>query len=349
MMPSTRDAWVAWIVLAVLVAGCAPTGGATPNSAAPTSSQALATAPAPAGTAPAALLPITVHSFGASVNTAIIQYGIERGFYRDEGLEVGLQVADASVGVQLTTTGHVDFTTSVGSAIAAAVRGIPIKIIFATADRPLWWMYVDPKITSVAGLRGKKLGVSSAGSSLTITVRLILEKYGIGPDDATIVNLGTPQRYPALESGAVDAAFLSTPQNLVAEQAGFRPLFNSKDEGILLITEGLAAGDTFLREKPDVVRRMLRASLRAVRGMHSDRQGAINTVARYNDISLEEAAHSYESGLATWTPDGTAELPAMRQSIEIMKLSADVDTLVPEDQVFDLRIARELAAERPQR
>jgi ABC-type nitrate/sulfonate/bicarbonate transport system substrate-binding protein len=342
-----RIARVAWLLLGVLVASCAPASGATTSAAGPRQAEPAVSgrAPATAEPTPVALVPITVHNFGPSVNTAIIQYGVEQGYYRDEGLDVTLQIADASVGVNLAASGHVDFTTSVGSALAAAVRGVPIKVIFATADRPLWWMYADPSITSVAGLRGKKIGSSSAGSSLTIVLNLILQKYGIGPDDATSVSLGSPQRLAALQAGAIDAGFLVAPTNLLAESAGFRQLFNSKDEGILLITEGLATGDAFLAEKPDVVRRMLRASLRAVRGMQTDRAGAIDTVARFTEISPDEAAQIYEFGLATWTPDGTAEPTVLRQSIEIMKLTAQVEGPVSEDQVFDLRMARELAAQ----
>jgi hypothetical protein len=79
--------------------------------------------------------------------------------------------------------------------------------------------------------------------------------------------------------------------------------------------------------------------------MQTDRAGAIDTVARFTEVSPEEAAQIYEFGLATWTPDGTAEPATLRQSIEIMKLTAQVEGAVPEDQVFDLRMAREIAAQ----
>jgi NitT/TauT family transport system substrate-binding protein len=205
-------------------------------------------------------------------------------------------------------------------------------------------MYGQPSIASAAELRGKTIGTSSAGSSLTIVARMILERYGVGPDEATLVNLGSPQRLAALQSGAADAAFLLAPYNLVAERAGFRQLFNTRDEGILLITEGLATGDDFLREKPEVVRRVLRASLRALHGMREDREGAIETIARFTEVEPEEARQIYELALPTWTADGTAEPAAMRESIEIMKQTVQVDGPVPEDQAFDLRIAREVAA-----
>jgi NitT/TauT family transport system substrate-binding protein len=332
---------------AVLLAACAaPAGVSAPGANAPVPAQ-VAAAPAAAPTteaAPATLQPITVHNFGLTVNTAIIQYGIEHGYYHDEGLDVSLQLADASIGVQLTAAGHVDFTTSAGAALAAAVRGVPVKVVFPTADRPLWWMYAQPSLSSIADLRGKKVGASSAGSSLTIVLRLILERHGLTGDDVSLVSTGSPQRLAALQSGAVDAAFLVAPSNLVAEAAGYRELFNSKDEGILLITEGLATNDDTLRDRPTMVRQMLRASLRALHGMREDRTGAIDTIARFTEIDPEEARQIYELARPTWTTDGLADTDALRQSIDIMKLTAQVDTPVPESQVFDLRIAREVAA-----
>jgi hypothetical protein len=78
--------------------------------------------------------------------------------------------------------------------------------------------------------------------------------------------------------------------------------------------------------------------------MREDRAGAIDTVARFTEVDPEEARQIYELALPTWTTNGIAEDPVLQQSIDIMKLTAQVDTPVPEDQVFDLRIAREVAA-----
>ncbi|SRR5579884_840149 len=341
---------IAGLVLVVLLAGCTPSTGApaaaprAAGSEAPATGPSAAAAPAASQATDTALVPINVTNFGPSVNTAFLQYGLKKGYYRDEGLDVSVQFAEAAVGVQLVAAGHMDFSQAVGSSLAAAVRGAPIKIVFPTADRPLWWMYSQPSIKSTPELRGKTIGASSAGSSLTIVARMILEHYGIGPDDATLVNLASQQRLAALESGAADAAFLVAPYNLEADRAGYPQLFNSKDEGILLITEGLATSDTFLREKPDLVRRMLRASLRSLRGMRDDPDGAVDTIATFTEVSPDEARQIYELALPTWTKDGTTDTAAMQQSVDIMKQVAQVDGPVSVDQVFDLSIAREVAA-----
>jgi NitT/TauT family transport system substrate-binding protein len=229
--------------------------------------------------------------------------------------------------------------------LAAAVRGVPVKVVFVSAYRPLWWMYAQPSITSVADLRGKRLGLSSAGSSLTIVARLILERHGIGPDDALFLNVASPQRLAALHSGAVDASFLVAPGNLLAAKAGFRELFASHEEGILLITEGLATGDEYLRDQPDVVRRMMRGTVRSLDAMRANRAEAIATVARFTEVDREEAEQIYDFALPGWTTNGTADASALRQSIDIMKLVGEVAGPVEESQAFELRHVREVAAE----
>jgi ABC-type nitrate/sulfonate/bicarbonate transport system substrate-binding protein len=300
--------------------------------------------PARGESAPQALLPVVVHHFGPSVYSALIQHGIEHGYYRDEGLDVSSQFADSSVGVQLIAAGHVQFSTAAGSALAGAVRGVPVKVVFASSDRPLWWMYAEPSITRAAELRGKRVGLSSAGSSLSIVAHLILQRYGVGPDDAQYVNVVTAQRFGALQSGALDAAFLVAPANLQARRAGFRELFATLDEDVRLAGEGLATGDELLRDKPDVVERMVRGALRGLRSMREDRTAAIDTIARFTEVSPDEAAQIYDLARVTFTTDGLVDEPTLQQSIEIMKRAGEVETPVAIEQGYDLRITRQVVA-----
>jgi NitT/TauT family transport system substrate-binding protein len=53
-----------------------------------------------------------------------------KGFYRDEGLDVEMIFIRGAVGMQALLGGSVDYTSASGSTIAAAVRGIPVKLVF---------------------------------------------------------------------------------------------------------------------------------------------------------------------------------------------------------------------------
>ena len=59
-----------------------------------------------------------------------------KGFYRDEGLDVEVIMIRGAGGMQALLGGSVDYTSSSGSTIAAAVRGIPVKLVFIASAKP---------------------------------------------------------------------------------------------------------------------------------------------------------------------------------------------------------------------
>src|SRR5688572_550161 len=86
-----------------------------------------------------------------------------KGFYRDEGLDVEVIMIRGAVGMQALLGGSVDYTSSSGSTIAAAVRGIPVKLVFIASAKPQFDLIARPQIKSVADLKGKHVGISSRG------------------------------------------------------------------------------------------------------------------------------------------------------------------------------------------
>jgi ABC-type nitrate/sulfonate/bicarbonate transport system substrate-binding protein len=70
-------------------------------------------------------------------------------------------------------------------------------------------------------------------------------------------------RYAILESGVVDASVLSVPENIIAQEKGFRELLFFGDI-IELPQTGIGASDKKIRENPDEVYRMIRATLRGI-------------------------------------------------------------------------------------
>ncbi|HEU4637530.1 MAG TPA: ABC transporter substrate-binding protein, partial [Candidatus Binatia bacterium] len=67
-----------------------------------------------------------------------------KGFYRDEGLDVEVIMIRGAVGMQALLGGSVDYTSSSGSTIAAAVRGIPVKLVFIASAKPQFDLVVQP-------------------------------------------------------------------------------------------------------------------------------------------------------------------------------------------------------------
>ena len=118
-----------------------------------------------------------------------------KGFYRDEGLDVEVIMIRGAVGMQALLGGSVDYTSSSGSTIAAAVRGIPVKLVFIASAKPQFDLVVQPQIRTVQDLKGKVVGISSRGGAVDLLMQLLLQKNGLVPNkDVTSYRRRRPRR-----------------------------------------------------------------------------------------------------------------------------------------------------------
>ena len=90
----------------------------------------------------------------------------DKDFYRAEGLDVDYVIMKPQVAMQALIAGDVGYTTALGSTIRAAFRNIPLRVVMAIADKPLFALIARPGITGVEDLKGKLLGISSFGRCL---------------------------------------------------------------------------------------------------------------------------------------------------------------------------------------
>src|SRR5207253_3891911 len=106
----------------------------------------------------------------------------ERGFFREESLEIELIVMQAIQTIQATLGKSTHFASATGSAVSAAVSGAEVKVVLAVTDRPSFDLIVQPNITSVQQLRGKKIGTGGVGSWAEILTRRIWLAHGDRPE-----------------------------------------------------------------------------------------------------------------------------------------------------------------------
>src|ERR1051325_2743964 len=194
----------------------------------------------------------------------------ERGFFVEEGLDVELIVMQAIQTIQATMGKSTQFASATGSAVSAAVSGADIKTILAVTDRPSFDLIVQPSITSVQQLRGKKIGTGGVGSLAEILARRILIANGMRPEDAIILATGPSHvTYLSLKNKVIDAAPLQMPLTFTAQDEGFRKLV---DAGTVYrsIQGGLATSKSLLVEQPELVTKEVRATMRAIRLIKAD-------------------------------------------------------------------------------
>ena len=165
--------------------------------------------------------------------------------------------------VQAMLAGGVDFGTATGTAISAAVNGADVRVVFALTDKPSFDMIAQSNITNLQQMRGKKLGISAPGSLTEILARQILLVNKIPLDQVTMLPLGTSDvTYVALKAGTIDATMLQVPQNLIAQEEGYRKIASGADV-YRAVQGGLTTTKTVISERPEAVTRVIRAPQKA--------------------------------------------------------------------------------------
>jgi ABC-type nitrate/sulfonate/bicarbonate transport system substrate-binding protein len=95
-----------------------------------------------------ALDEVNLHvSAGISPNTLIYRFTKEKGFYREEGLDVLPIQAGMLPGIQGLVGGSFQFSQILGQGAGAILRGLPLKIVMVFDTRPLNWLFAGKTIS----------------------------------------------------------------------------------------------------------------------------------------------------------------------------------------------------------
>src|SRR5213593_897 len=238
-----------------------------------------------------------------SMSSSVLYFLIanKQGYYKEEGLNVELLSIRGEIAIRTTLAGEVDFFTNAGSALAAAVRNVPVKLITVFQDKPSWDLIAQPEIKSVAQLRGKNIAVMSPEGSLAVVAREMLRKNGIDPTkDVNLVTMGGDEvRFPALQTKSIQATLFSSAMSIKAQRDGFIKLANAGDYANL-IEGGLATSADKIKQNPDKMFRLIRAALKGINFFVSKREPAIKYMMdglRMSDRELVSSIYDIQSKL----------------------------------------------------
>jgi NitT/TauT family transport system substrate-binding protein len=271
----------------------------------------------------------------------------ERGFFREEGLDVELIVMQAIQTIQATMGKSLQFASATGSAVSAAVNGADIKVILAVTDRPSFDLIAQPSITSVQQLRGKKIGTGGVGSLAEILSRRILIANNVRPEEVTILATGPSHvTYVSLKAKVIDAAPLQMPLTFTAQDEGFRKLAAAGDV-YQSVQGGLATTKAVLTEQPEMVTKVVRAMLRAIRLIKGDRKYGIEFIkGPWLDLGKERdkiAARVYDVAAPDLLENGIVSDEIQRQMIADASARIKPAHPVLPEQAFDFSIARKIS------
>ncbi len=293
--------------------------------------------------------PTSVHIGIASRSPNPMPYFVaqERGFFRQEGLEVEIIFMKAIQVIQSLLGGSIEFGAATGTAVSAAVNGADVRVVLALNDKPDFDLIARPNITSVQQLRGKKIGVSAAGSLGEILARQILIAHHVSPDQVTILPLGQSSfTYAALKGGVIDAIMAPMPMTFIAQDEGFRKLAAGGDV-YRTVNGGLATTKALIAKQPELVTKIIRASLRAVRLLKNDRKYGVEFFkGPHLDIGRERAGLAervYDGSVESFLVSGSVDEKLQRDMIADAAKRIKPSQPITPDRVFDFSFARKVS------
>jgi len=281
----------------------------------------------------------------ASVDLYIAQ---ERGFFRQEGILTDVVQVRGNIGVTALLSGDAHAVNNVGTVIRAMERSdLPVKVVSQSLKKNLFWLVTKPEVKSLSELKGKLFGTTTFGGSQHLAALRLLQKAGLDPDkDITVVIGGdVPAQLQSLVSGVIQLAALSPPTVILARDKFKLKIHGSTLEDIPNLQNGLAFSEKMLREKRDLVKRILRARSRAHRYFWENERGTVEVLANYLKVDLAIALESYRLARPAFTANGLAtdkEIEEfLRSDAEVLKLRDPV----PAAKIFDFSLQREVNQE----
>jgi len=276
-----------------------------------------------------ALEEILISYAGPSITFLPAEVARQRGFFREQNLDVKLLLTRTEVDRAALASGNIHYTLRAGSTFVSAARGLPVRIVLLGTTKPFWGLVVRPEIKSVSELKGKSMGVPGLFGSQQISAKFILKQNGLDPDRDIINRVGdTGTRIGGMLSGSIDSAMMDYGEAFRAKKMGLKLLINAADFHGLL-AGGLGVNTGKLRDQPDQVRRVIRAMLQALRYLRENPEGTQQIMMSWLKLDREMAAEIYQMAINNYTRNGMVEDSMLNSLVTTMLAEAGIKGVAP--------------------
>lgn len=266
----------------------------------------------------------------------------KRGFLKDEGVEAEIIRIAGGAATAALVNDEINYFTGITFPVRAAIQGLPIRIVACYLPAPPFVLIARAEIKSVQDLKGKTMGVAEIGQGPDIIGRMILKQSGLDPDrDMKFIRAGGSEgRLAAMNQGLIAATAVPVPWDVHAKKMGFHVLAKAY-ELISYPEVGLVVTVRKIKERPDEIKRVIRAGIKANRYLRTNRDVTIKFQMDWLRIDRELAVSSYDSLSRVFNEDGSVPEQGLGLIIEEAKNLAKVQRDVALSEVVDLSILKE--------
>jgi len=298
------------------------------------------------GKAAFALDKVSVTLPAKSLQFIIFPVAKERGYMKEEGIDLNIVVMAATPGLQAVVAGEMDFTGSGSSALVAVAQGnAPLKTVLAVNDQVLQWLMARPQYSAFKELKNKKIAVTGIAAVATFMLKKVALKYGLDANrDLTFLALPPGQRLAAIQTGVVDAGLLSSEERFAALDQGMKEILYLGKE-VKNSWGTIATNDQFIKTKPKLMHGVMRALLKALRLVKQNREVAMNALMKFSELDKDLAARTYDGMIGTFTTNGVVDEETQKNDLDIVREVLNLTKNVPIERAYDFSFAKKADSE----
>ena len=220
----------------------------------------------------------------------------ERGFFKKHGLEVEAIFigGGAARGVNALLAGDIQFATAGGGAVITSVlKGADVVMVAAQNNKGVHRILVRPEIDTPEAIKGKKIAITTFGSSSHAVLTMVLDVWKIRPDELQILQVGSsPTMLISLQKKLVDGAVLTDPSYFIAEDLGFRVIADLAKMNIHYLQSMMVSTRSYLRANRDQATRVLRAYVEGIAYFKKNKKESVQIILKKMRMNTDQAKYA---------------------------------------------------------
>ena len=246
-----------------------------------------------------------------------LDVGIQTGIFAKHGLEIEASAFNGDAKMQQgLTSDSIDVGIGGGPGMAFMVKGAPAKAVGAMAGIPRNMAVMvgyDSPIKTVDDLKGKRLGVTTAGSLTEWIGRRIGTQKGWGPAGITTVPIGgMPPARAAIKTNQIDGYITSQEIGISLEEAReWRVITSAAPFVDHFITHVFFVRDDVIAKRPQVVKAFLQGWQDTIAFMKNNKAKTVEITSKVTDISHSVIERAYDEQIGIFSEDLTFDPEAM--------------------------------------
>ena len=266
--------------------------------------------------------------------TIIAETAQRQKLFDKEGIKAELTIYRSGAETfEAMAAGACDVQLNSAALIAAGRRkGVDTKAVAGAALGYFGWYLMvksDSKVAKVSDLDGKKVGITAAGSASDVLARWTMQNRQM---KFTPVALGGGSLVPNMLSGNVDAVVLYSPLSFqMMQQNQGRSLIDYGAEVEQHLSGLWICTDKYIKEKPQLVQKVMNALFGAVVFLKSNRQAAIDMIAEIDEIPPQVAAAELDGNLSKLSTTGEMTKDWLSRALDLARLIGMTDLAPVED------------------